>query len=165
MSMAPAVNLDASSGTRVNSARLDLGRDACIGFSCCGRRKARTKVDRSVSVACDSEMPTGIEGKYLKLGKRNAEAEEAEAGVVVGKDELVRRALLNGYCGYRLAGYSLDISNVPKKGKERTSAYCPPRPIRRFSPRVSSPQLSFCPSSSMRLVQSLCPVQMRSCCV
>ena len=38
----------------------------------------------------------GTEGKYLKLGKRNAEAEVAAVAVEEGKEELETRTLLNG---------------------------------------------------------------------
>lgn len=64
-----------------------------------GRRNACTKVERSAPVSDDSEELTGIEGKYLKLGKRKAEAAlwdgtPAEDG---GKDEFVTITLLKGY--------------------------------------------------------------------
>ena len=140
---------NASSGERVNSARLDSGSDECMGLSLFGRRNARTNVDKSF---------TGIEGRYLKLGKRKPEVidEEELAGE---NDELDIRILLYG-C-------SLQLEQDPKIYIyicTHTSAYFPPRPINFFNPLVNSPHALPCPSFSMRLVQSSCPVQMTSCC-
>lgn len=70
-----------------------------------GRRNARTKVERSVVAGAESGRLTGTEGKYLKLGKRKADAvcevdvlvddeEEEEEG---RKEALVTRILLKGY--------------------------------------------------------------------
>jgi len=63
-------------------------------FSCSGRRNARTKVVKSV-VFEEERLSTGMEGMYLKLGKRNAEAVARllAAGVM---EELVTRTLLKG---------------------------------------------------------------------
>jgi hypothetical protein len=94
MSMASG-KLDASSGLRVNSARLDSGRESCIGLSCSGRRKAWTNVERSAGAFCSSETFTEIEGIYLNRGKRKAEA--VEVGDEGGKDEFETKTLLNGY--------------------------------------------------------------------
>ena len=93
MSIMP-VNFEAKSGTRVISACLALGRDECMRFSCSGRRNARTKVVKSV-VFEEERLSTGMEGMYLKLGKRNAEAVARllAAGVM---EELVTRTLLKG---------------------------------------------------------------------
>lgn len=60
-----------------------------------GRRKPRTKAVRSVASG-DERDSTGIEGTYLKLGKRNAEA--VEGLPAAGASEvLVTRTLLKGY--------------------------------------------------------------------
>lgn len=59
-----------------------------------GRRNARTKARKS-EASCDDEMSIGIEGMYLKLGKRNAEAVEVFS-VVGAREVFVTRILLNG---------------------------------------------------------------------
>lgn len=95
MSMTPE-KFDARSGDRVISSCLVEGREECISWRCSGRRYARTKVVRSVVWSGDEAMVTGIEGMYLKLGNKNADAEAGEelaAGVI---DELVTKTLLNG---------------------------------------------------------------------
>lgn len=76
------------------SACLASGRDECMLFSCSGRRNARTNVVKSAVVGEES-ISTGMEGMYLKLGKRNAEAvvRLLAAGEM---DELVTRTLLKG---------------------------------------------------------------------
>lgn len=59
-----------------------------------GRRNPRTKVVRSV-VSGNGRISTGIEGMYLKLGKRNAEA--VEGLLTAGATEVfVMRMLLKG---------------------------------------------------------------------
>lgn len=71
-----------------------------------GRRNARTKVERSVVAEADADSGTltGTEGKYLKLGKRKADAVWEVAALVDNddsdegrKEELVTRILLKGY--------------------------------------------------------------------
>jgi hypothetical protein len=57
------------------------------------------------------------------------------------------------------------MANNQIKFKVLTSAYFPPRPNIVFSSRTSVPQLFPTPSSSMRLVQSVCPVDINTCCV
>lgn len=47
----------------------------------------------------------------------------------------------------------------------QTSAYLPPRPNMVFKFRTRLPQLLPTPSSSIRLLQSVCPVAIRICCV
>lgn len=87
---------DASSGDRVICACLVAEREECMLWSRSGRRYARTKVVRSVVWSGDEVVFTGIEGMYLKLGKRNTEAEVEEdpaAGVI---DEFVTKILLKG---------------------------------------------------------------------
>lgn len=68
-------------------------------WSFSGSRKARTKVDRFIFSSWSSGISTEIEGKYLKLGKRKAEADvdrdTDEDGV--DKEEFETRTLLNGY--------------------------------------------------------------------
>lgn len=59
-----------------------------------GRRNARTKVLKS-EASGDDRTSTGIEGMYLKLGKRNAEA--VEVLLAAGAREVfVTRTLLKG---------------------------------------------------------------------
>src|SRR5690349_14531550 len=68
-------NADESSGLRVSSFLRGSGSDSAIALSFSGSRKARTNVERSVvSLLVESRMLVGIEGKYLKLGKRKADA-------------------------------------------------------------------------------------------
>lgn len=76
------------------SARLLSGRDECMLCSRSGRRNARTKAVRS-EASGDERISTGIEGMYLKLGKRNAEAAEVSAAVGA-REVLVTRILLKG---------------------------------------------------------------------
>lgn len=64
-----------------------------MGCSFSGRRKAWTKLDRFGSVA--SWSATGIEGKYLKLGKRKAEADDKDEDA--DSEEFETRMLLNGF--------------------------------------------------------------------
>lgn len=152
-------NLDARPGTRVNSERFDSGRgsDEYILLSLSGRRKARRNVERSVSEPWAGDVSTGIEGKYLKLGNRNADVRDGDKALELGgKDDALRRILLNG-CK-RVSVSLLQRFDQP------TSEYWPPRPSKRFKPRTSFPQLAFLPSFSMRLVQSRCPVQITICC-
>lgn len=59
-----------------------------------GRRKARTKARKS-EASGDDKMSIGIEGMYLNLGKRNAEAVVAFP-VVGAREVFVTRILLNG---------------------------------------------------------------------
>lgn len=95
MSITPG-KFDTRSGDRVMSARLATGREECMSWSRSGRRYARTNVVRSVVWSGDVVLFTGIEGMYLKLGKRNAEAvagEELAAGAI---DEFVTKTLLKG---------------------------------------------------------------------
>jgi hypothetical protein len=75
------------------------GRVSVIGLSFVGRRNAWTNVERSVPVFDESEALTGMEGKYLKLGKRNAEAAllEGRSAEEGGKEEFVTITLLKGY--------------------------------------------------------------------
>lgn len=94
-------NFAARVGTRVKSARLGSGRDEYISLSFVGRRKARRKVERSVASAAaaataSSDMSTGIEGKYLKLGNNKADATEDEVSPLSGKEDALTRMLLNG---------------------------------------------------------------------
>lgn len=153
-------NLDARSGERVSPARLDEGRDECILLSFSGRRKARTKVDRSTSVSSDCETFTGMEGKYLKLGKRKAEdMKDDDASAAGGKDEFVTRMLLYGCRKLLTTLYAV----LEETDSIHTSEYFPPRPNSAFSPRTSPPQPSPSPSFSMRLVQSSFPVHTRIC--
>jgi len=63
-----------------------------MGWSFSGRRKAWTKLDRVTFVV--SLSATGIEGKYLKLGKRKAEADDDEDA---DSEEFETRMLLNGF--------------------------------------------------------------------
>ena len=93
MSTVP-LNLDASSGARVISARLASGSVECISFKRSGRRKARTKVVKSV-LSAEGVFSTGIDGMYLKAGKRNAEAVDGllAAGAI---EVLVTKTLLKG---------------------------------------------------------------------
>lgn len=89
--------LEANSGFRSRSLCRGSGRVSVIGLSFVGRRKARTNVERSRPASDESEPLTGIDGKYLKLGNRKAEAaadEVVEDGV---KDEFVSITLLKGY--------------------------------------------------------------------
>lgn len=95
MSITPG-KLDARSGDRVMSACLAAGREECMSWSRSGRRYARTKVVRSVVWSGDEVLFTGIEGMYLKLGKRNAEAMEGEEPAAGAIDEFVTRTLLKG---------------------------------------------------------------------
>lgn len=87
-------NWDASSGTRVISFCLECGREGYMSCRRVGRRNARRKVVRSVSVKGDL-ISVGIEGMYLKAGKRKAEA--VDGVVAVGlMEEFVNRMLLKG---------------------------------------------------------------------
>ena len=87
-------NWDVSSGARVMSFCLECGREVCMSCRRVGRRNARTKVIRSVSVEGEL-ISVGIEGMYLKAGKRKAEA--LDGVVAVGwMEEFVTRMLLNG---------------------------------------------------------------------
>lgn len=95
MSITPG-KFDASSGDRVMYACLVAGREECMSWSRSGRRYARTKVVRSVVWPGDEAVFTGIEGMYLKLGKRNAEAEAGEEPVGGTIDEFVTNILLKG---------------------------------------------------------------------
>lgn len=95
MSMTPE-KFDARSGDRVMSSCLVAGREECMSWSCSGRRYARTKVVKSVVWSGDGAVVTGIEGMYLKLGKRNADAEAGEELAAGAIDELVTKILLNG---------------------------------------------------------------------
>lgn len=78
-------NFDGSSGARVMAARLLSGSEECMLCSRSGRRNARTNVVRS-ETSGDDKISTGIEGMYLKLGKRNAEA--TEVSLAVGRREV-----------------------------------------------------------------------------
>lgn len=60
-----------------------------------GRRKARINEIRSVAFSEEVLASTGMEGMYLKLGKRNAEAVE-ELFVAGAMEEVVTRTLLKG---------------------------------------------------------------------
>jgi hypothetical protein len=64
-----------------------------------GRRNACTKVERPVPAFVESGGGIGMEGKYLKLGKRKADAVGEELVDVEdgGKEELLTRMLLNGF--------------------------------------------------------------------
>lgn len=95
MSITPG-KFDARSGDRVMSACLAGGREECMSWSRSGRRYARTKVVRSVVWSGDEVLFTGIEGMYLKLGKRNAEAEAGEELAAGAIDEFVTKTLLKG---------------------------------------------------------------------
>lgn len=95
MSITPG-KCDARSGDRVMSACLAAGREECMSWSRSGRRYARTKVVRSVVWSGDEVLFTGIEGMYLKLGKRNAEAEAGEELAAGAIDEFVIKTLLKG---------------------------------------------------------------------
>jgi hypothetical protein len=61
-----------------------------------GRRYARTKVASSVVWSGDEAVSTGIDGMYLKLGKRKADAEVGEELAAGAIDEFVIKILLNG---------------------------------------------------------------------
>lgn len=105
---------EAKEGLRVMRAFWEWGRDACMLWRAFGRRNARMKVFRVVVmlvlvlvlVLLDEEVEgvvvvvvVGIEGMYLKDGKRRAEA--VEGFVVFGlMEEVVTRMLLNG-CTYK----------------------------------------------------------------
>jgi hypothetical protein len=95
MSMTPG-KFDARSGDRVMSACLAAGREECMSWSRSGRRYARTKVVRSVAWSGNEAVFTGIEGMYLKLGKRNAEAVAEEKLAAGAIDEFVTKTLLKG---------------------------------------------------------------------
>lgn len=95
MSITPG-KFDTSSGDRVMSACLAAGREECMSWSRSGRRYARTKVVRSVARSGDEVVFAGIEGTYLKLGKRNAEAEAGEEPAAGAIDEFVIKTLLKG---------------------------------------------------------------------
>lgn len=90
-------NFDARSGDRVMSACFVAGREECMSWIRSGRRYARTKVVRSVVWSGDEVVFTGIEGMYLKLGKRNAEAEAGEELAAGAMDEFVTKTLLKGW--------------------------------------------------------------------
>lgn len=88
-----------------NSAARDWSRICPPCLDSLGRRNARTKVERSVVAEADADSGTltGTEGKYLKLGKRKADAVWGVAALVDDddcegrKEELVTRILLKGY--------------------------------------------------------------------
>jgi len=63
-----------------------------MGWSFSGRRKAWTNCDKPGFAA--SLASTGIDGKYLKLGKRKAEADDEDEDAV--NEEFETRILLNG---------------------------------------------------------------------
>lgn len=89
------LNLDESSGARIMSARFASGSEECISCNRSGRRNARTNAVKSVASVGDANS-TGIEGMYLKAGKRNADA--ADGLLVAGATEVfVTRTLLKGW--------------------------------------------------------------------
>lgn len=92
--MSMILNFDASSGALVMAARLVCGSEECISCNLSGRRNARTKVVKS-EASGDDRFSTGIEGMYLKLGKRNAEAADVSS-VAGAREVLVTRILLKG---------------------------------------------------------------------
>jgi hypothetical protein len=83
----------------------------------------------------------GIDGKYLKLGKRKADAVPAEEEDEVGdwdKEEFVIITLLKGY----KANWGQSKRHIIRNWKMRlTSAYGPPRPNNLFNPLTRPPQL------------------------
>jgi hypothetical protein len=130
-----------------------------------GSRNAFTKVERLVVVFGESETLTGIEGKYLKLGNKKAEAvsREQESVEETGKEEFVTITLLKGYIISQRGQPAHVGGGIGDTETRLTSAYGPPRPINLFKPLTNSPQPRSFPSSSIRLVQSLCPVQTTIC--
>lgn len=94
MSIMP-LKLDESSGTRVISVRLASGSAECMSCRRSGRRNARTNEVKSAAPLDNFPASTGMEGMYLKLGKRSAEAVEGPcvAGAI---DEVETRTLLKG---------------------------------------------------------------------
>ena len=81
-----------------------------MAWSLGGRRNARTNVDRVASGSGSgsgcvfvSGIVTGIEGKYLKLGKRNPDAvDDDDDDDDVASEELDTRMLLNGCTQHHL---------------------------------------------------------------
>lgn len=94
MSIIP-LNWLANSGARVMSACLAFGSAECISCKRSGRRKPRTNEVRLADISEDPSS-TGIEGIYLKLGKRNADAVEALLFVAGVIEDALTRTLLKG---------------------------------------------------------------------
>lgn len=94
MSTIPS-NSFASSGARVMSVCFASGSAECILCNFSGRRKPRTNEVRLADLSEES-CSTGIEGIYLKLGKRNADAVDELLFVAGAMEEAVTRTLLKG---------------------------------------------------------------------
>lgn len=118
------------------------------------------KVGRS-GASCDVfPTRTGILGKYLKLGKMSAEAVSIDEVCGAANEEVVTRTLLYGWS---TSGRYMVGIEVHPLGRH-TSANLPFRPNRDLTPLTSVDHVVSLLSHSMRLAQSLLPVQTTSCC-
>lgn len=101
MSIVSGKSVDWSSGERSREACFVCGREICVEWRRVGRRNARMNVFRVVGVLVVEEgsgaIEVGMEGIYLKDGKRRAEAVDWVSVEGEGlREEFVTRMLLKG---------------------------------------------------------------------